>query len=114
MKGKLSTHVLDISVGHPGAGISIQLWRLEGDRRKLLRSTITNLDGGTDAPLLDPGEMAAGEYELIFQVGGYFERMGKETFLQNVPIRFQITQPEEFYHVPLLVSPWGYSTYRGS
>jgi 5-hydroxyisourate hydrolase len=114
MKGRLSTHVLDISVGRPGAGITVQLWRLEGDTRKLVRSTITNLDGRTDAPLLDPSEMAAGEYELIFQVGGYFERMGKETFLHNVPIRFQITQPEESYHVPLLVSPWGYSTYRGS
>jgi 5-hydroxyisourate hydrolase len=114
MKGKLSTHVLDISVGRPGAGISVQLWRLDGDARKLVRSTITNLDGRTNTPLLDPDEMVAGEYELVFQVGGYFERTGRETFLQDIPIRFRITQPEESYHVPLLVSPWAYSTYRGS
>jgi 5-hydroxyisourate hydrolase len=114
MKGKLSTHVLDISIGKPGAGISVQLWQLDGDSRKLLRSTITNLDGRTDAPLLGPDEVIVGEYELIFQVGNYFQRMGKETFLQDVPIRFQVTRPEESYHVPLLVSPWSYSTYRGS
>jgi 5-hydroxyisourate hydrolase len=114
MKGKLSTHVLDISVGRPGGGISIQLWRLEGETRKLIKSTITNLDGRTDVPLLDHNEMVPGEYELVFQVGRYFERMGKETFLQNVPIRFRIDRPEESYHVPLLVSPWAYSTYRGS
>jgi len=114
MKGKLSTHVLDISLGRPGAGISVQLWQWNGDARKLIKSTITNLDGRTDAPLLGPEEMITGEYELIFQVGGYFERMGKETFLQNVPVRFQIARPDESYHVPLLLSPWGYSTYRGS
>jgi 5-hydroxyisourate hydrolase len=114
MKGKLSTHVLDISRGRPGAGISVQLWQLHGDTRRLIKSTITNLDGRTDAPLLSPDEMIAGEYELVFQVGSYFERMGKESFLQNVPIRFQIARPDESYHVPLLVSPWGYSTYRGS
>ncbi len=114
MKGKLSTHVLDISVGRPGAGVAIQLWRLDGDTRKLIKSTITNLDGRTDAPLLDPEEMVAGEYELVFQVGAYFERMEKETFLQNVPVRFRINQAGESYHVPLLVSPWAYSTYRGS
>jgi 5-hydroxyisourate hydrolase len=114
MKGKLSTHVIDISLGRPGAGVSVQLWQLEGDTRKLIKSTITNLDGRTDVPLLGPQEMIAGEYELIFHVGNYFERMGKETFLKNVPIRFQIGRPDESYHVPLLVSPWGYSTYRGS
>jgi 5-hydroxyisourate hydrolase len=114
MNGKLSTHVLDISIGRPGVGIAIQLWRLERDTRKLIKSTITNLDGRTDAPLLDPEAMVAGEYELIFQVGTYFERLGKETFLRNVPIRFRIERPEESYHVPLLFSPWAYSTYRGS
>jgi 5-hydroxyisourate hydrolase len=114
MKGRLSTHVLDISIGRPGAGVSVQLWQLGGDTRKLIKSTITNLDGRTDVPLLSPEEMIAGEYELIFQIGNYFERMGKETFLQNIPIRFQIARPEESYHVPLLVSPWAYSTYRGS
>jgi 5-hydroxyisourate hydrolase len=93
MKGTLSTHILDLSIGRPGAGISVQLWELNGDTRKLIRSTITNLDGRTDVPLLGPDEMIAGEYELIFQVGSYFERMGKETFLQNVPIRFQIARP---------------------
>jgi 5-hydroxyisourate hydrolase len=114
MKGTLSTHILDISIGRPGAGISVQLWQLNGDTRKLIKSTITNLDGRTDVPLLGPDEMITGEYELIFQVGSYFERMGKETFLQNVPIRFQIARPGESYHVPLLVSPWAYSTYRGT
>jgi 5-hydroxyisourate hydrolase len=114
MKGKLSTHVIDVALGRPGAGVSVQLWQLDGDTRKLIKSTITNLDGRTDAPLLGSSEMIAGEFELIFQVGSYFERMGKDTFLQNVPIRFQIDRPDESYHLPLLVSPWGYSTYRCS
>jgi 5-hydroxyisourate hydrolase len=114
MKGRLSTHVLDIGLGRPGAGIPVQLWRLAGERRKLIRSTITNMDGRTDAPLLGPEEMAAADYELIFEIGDYFARMGRETFLQNVPVRFRISRPDEAYHVPLLVAPWGYSTYRGS
>jgi 5-hydroxyisourate hydrolase len=114
MKAKLSTHVLDIGLGRPGAGIPVQLWRLDGETRKLIKSTITNLDGRTDLPLLGPGEMIVADYELVFEVGGYFERMGKETFLRNVPIRFRIGRPDESYHVPLLVAPWGYSTYRGS
>jgi 5-hydroxyisourate hydrolase len=114
MKGNLSTHVLDIGLGRPGAGIPVKLWRIDGETRELVKSTITNLDGRTNPPLLGPDDMVAGDYELVFDVGGYFERTGKETFLESIPVRFRIAQPDESYHVPLLVAPWGYSTYRGS
>ena len=111
MSGRLTTHVLDTANGRPAAGVAIELARLDGDRRELLRTTTTNEDGRTDAPLLADGDLAAAEYELTFAVGPYFAGEG---FLDRVPVRFTIADADAHYHVPLLVSPWSYSTYRGS
>jgi hydroxyisourate hydrolase len=105
----LTTHVLDTMRGIPAAGMKIELWSL--DHSKMLKSVETNADGRTDAPLLTGDEMTAGNYELIFCVGEYF---GERRFLDRVPVRFVISDASEKYHVPLLVSPWAYSTYRGS
>jgi 5-hydroxyisourate hydrolase len=107
---KLSTHVLDTAQGKPAAGMAIELWRLQ-PTRALLKTTKTNADGRTESPLLAGEEMAAGTYEIVFHVGAYF---GKSTFLDDVPVRFAIADAKESYHVPLLCSPWSYSTYRGS
>jgi 5-hydroxyisourate hydrolase len=104
----LTTHVLDIAAGRPAAGVAITLVRLPG--RELLAEAVTNADGRTDAPLAP--ELPAGEYELEFAVGDYFGQTPR--FLDRVPIRFGIADPAAHYHVPLLVSPWAYSTYRGS
>ncbi len=109
MTPKLSTHVLDTAHGKPAAGMSIELWKCEP--RTLVKSTRTNSDGRTDEPWLGPGAFAVGEYELIFDVGGYF---GDATFLSKVPVRFTLNDPRGSYHVPLLCTPWSYSTYRGS
>ena len=106
---QLTTHVLDTMRGIPAAGMTIELWSL--DQSKLLKSVSTNADGRTVAPLLTAGEMKTGNYELIFFVGDYF---GERRFLDRVPVRFVISDPAAKYHVPLLVSPWAYSTYRGS
>jgi 5-hydroxyisourate hydrolase len=106
MKG-LTTHVLDTRDGRPAAGMKIELYSLG----KLLKTVTTNADGRTDSPLLDANEFAAGNYELLFFVGDYF---GERRFLDRVPVRFTIDDAEAKYHVPLLVSPWSYSTYRGS
>ena len=112
MSGRLSTHVLDISLGRPAGGLRIQLWRIETDNRQLLKEVVTNQDGRTDTPLLADHDLRPGVYELVFQVGPYF---GKEPgFLGDVPVRFRILNPAENYHVPLLVSPWSYTSYRGS
>lgn len=105
----LTTHVLDTAQGRPAADMTIELWSL--DQSKLLKSVRTNSDGRTDAPLLSADEMSAGNYELIFSVGDYF---GERRFLDRVPVRFTISDASAKYHVPLLVSPWAYSTYRGS
>ncbi|HKP94061.1 MAG TPA: hydroxyisourate hydrolase [Chthoniobacterales bacterium] len=105
----LTTHVLDTARGRPAANMTIELWSL--DQSKLLKSVVTNSDGRTDAPLLAGTEMSAGNYELIFFVGDYF---GERKFLDRVPVRFAISDASAKYHVPLLVSPWAYSTYRGS
>lgn len=105
----LSTHVLDTARGQPAAGMKIELWSRA--RAELLKTVTTNNDGRTDAPLLNGEEMLAGEYELVFFVGEYF---GEAKFLDRVPVRFTITDAKAKYHVPLLVSPWSYSTYRGS
>jgi 5-hydroxyisourate hydrolase len=110
MSGHLTTHVLDTAHGRPAAGVGIELARLEGDSREVLRTTSTNADGRTDEPLLGDGALAAGEYELTFDVGSYFG----EGFLTHVPVRFTVADAGAHYHVPLLVSPWSYSTYRGS
>ena len=105
----LTTHVLDTMRGCPGAGMTIELWSV--DQSKMLKSVQTNSDGRTDAPLLSGEQMSTGNYELIFFVGDYF---GERRFLDRVPVRFVISDAAAKYHVPLLVSPWSYSTYRGS
>jgi hydroxyisourate hydrolase len=113
--GFLTTHVLDTARGRPAAGVGIALARYAGPRRKLLGDFVTNADGRTDEPLIAHGDLRAGEYELVFAIGDYFR--GDEhdpPFLDLVPIRFGVAHPSAHYHVPLLVSPWSYSTYRGS
>jgi 5-hydroxyisourate hydrolase len=122
MAGRLTTHVLDTAHGCPAAGLEIELWRLDDSsaagERHLLKRLRTNADGRTDAPLLDEGELAVGIYELVFLVGDYFARQNTATaapsFLDRVPVRFGIADSNAHYHVPLLTSPWAYSTYRGS
>jgi 5-hydroxyisourate hydrolase len=104
----LTTHVLDISRGRPAAGVAITLAR--GD--EVLATALTNADGRTDAPLLD--RLQAGVYELRFAVGDYFAAGGEPPFLDVVPVRFGVSDPDAHHHVPLLVAPGGYSTYRGS
>jgi len=111
MPGKLTTHVLDTARGRPAAGMRIELHHL-GHEITLLTSTKTNADGRTDHPLLEGVQFSVGIYELTFQVGDYFAE--PERFLDRVPIRFTITDPEGHYHVPLLCTPWSYQTYRGS
>jgi 5-hydroxyisourate hydrolase len=115
-EGRLTTHVLDTARGRPAEGMAIELFR-HGERERLV-ATRTNADGRTDAPLLADGELRAGSYELVFDVGSYFAGAGlaseDEPFLGLVPVRFGIADPGAGYHVPLLVSPWSYSTYRGS
>lgn len=113
MAAKLSTHVLDLTRGAPAAGMTITLRRLQGEPL-LEKTVITNADGRTDAPLLEGEAVVAGTYELEFQVRGYFAaRQVDCPFLDHVPIRFTL-EAGGSYHVPLLVTPWGYSTYRGS
>ncbi len=118
MAGRLSTHVLDTAQGRPAAGLAIELWRLGPAGRELLKQVRTNADGRADAALLAGDEVVAGEYELVFAVGDYFAAQpvaaGQPPFLGSVPVRFTIADAGAHYHVPLLVSPWAYSTYRGS
>ncbi|WP_282605254.1 hydroxyisourate hydrolase [Pelagibius sp. Alg239-R121] len=115
--GYLSTHILDTMSGSPAAGVPIKLYAIEGEGRRLLTETVTNADGRTDAPVLAAGAMTPGVYELVFDVSGYFAALGVGgglPFLGVIPIRFGIDSPDEHYHVPLLVSPYSFSTYRGS
>lgn len=105
---RLSTHVLDTKNGRPAAGVKIELF---DDDNLLLTSTHTNADGRTDAPLLSGESLIPGQYEIRFYIGDYF---GENTFLDCVPVRFHIADPSANYHVPLVCSPWAYSTYRGS
>jgi 5-hydroxyisourate hydrolase len=119
MPGKLSTHALDIHQGKPAAGLPILLFRLGAKgQREAIKSAITNGDGRTDAPLLSANEMKVGTYELVFGVGDYFAKGGaplpRPAFLDEVPVRFSIADAGASYHIPLLFSPWAYSTYRGS
>ena len=118
MPAKLSTHVLDIAHGCPAQGMKIELWLLEGEDRTLLTSAKTNADGRTDQPLLAADEMKTGQYEIVFFVGDYFvarsPTLPKIRFLDHIPVRFGIADAGASYHVPLLCSPWAYSTYRGS
>jgi 5-hydroxyisourate hydrolase len=109
--GKLTTHVLDTANGRPGARIKVELWVLRGKNWKMLKRVTTNADGRTDAPLLEKREFRAGAYQLVFHVGAYFKA---RKFLDTVPVRFRIADASAHYHVPLLCTPWSYSTYRGS
>jgi 5-hydroxyisourate hydrolase len=115
MGGRLTTHVLDTSTGRPAAGLTVTLRRLDGDAA--LAERVTNKDGRLDGPLLEGSSFEPGRYELCFHVGAYFAAMGvKQTdppFLDVIPIRFGLAE-DAHYHVPLLLSPYGYSTYRGS
>jgi 5-hydroxyisourate hydrolase len=117
--GRLTTHVLDTALGRPGAGIAFALYRIKPDgKREKLGEFQTNEDGRCDRPLLEGAALTAGVYELTFEAGAYFERTGhnllEPKFLDQVTIRFGIAAPDQHYHVPLLLSPYAYSTYRGS
>ncbi|BAN22992.1 hydroxyisourate hydrolase [Caballeronia insecticola] len=116
--GKLTTHVLDTAHGRPGANIKIELFALNGDVRRAIKTTVTNDDGRCNAPLLEGAEFETGEYELVFHAGDYFATLGANVpeprFVDRVVLRFGIADTASHYHVPLLVSPWSYSTYRGS
>jgi 5-hydroxyisourate hydrolase len=116
--GRLTTHVLDTAHGRPGAGIAIDLFRLDGALRIGLGQYVTNADGRCDAPLLEGEALLRGVYELEFAIGDYFDRAGvalpSPRFVDVVTLRFGIADTTAHYHVPLLASPWSYSTYRGS
>ena len=116
--GKLSTHVLDITTGKPGAGVAVELYAVGPDGKTLIRSVTTNHDGRCDAPLLQGEELRVGQYELVFAAGDYFAQQGvvvpTPRFVDRVTLAFGIADASENYHVPLVVSPWAYSTYRGS
>lgn len=117
--GYLTTHVLDTATGRPAAGVRIDFSSIDADNnRHLLKTVETNTDGRTDAPLLQGDKFVAGRYEFLFFVGDYFKRVGAASadppFLDEVPLRVGIADADSHYHVPLLASPWSYSTYRGS
>ncbi len=116
--GRLSTHVLDTAQGKPAAGMHFTLSQRDGEDWEVLSAGVTNADGRTDAPLLSDETVQVGAYEIAFQVAAYFRAQGlalpDPPFLDVVPIRFAIFDAAQNYHVPLLVSPWSYSTYRGS
>jgi 2-oxo-4-hydroxy-4-carboxy-5-ureidoimidazoline decarboxylase len=119
LHGRLSTHVLDTGTGKPATGVAIELFELsDGGDRRLIERRVTNADGRTDRPLVEGRPIPIGTYELHFAVGDHFRRQGTPlsdpAFLDVVPLRFSVAEPEGHYHVPLLVSPWSYSTYRGS
>lgn len=115
---RLSTHVLDTSRGTPAAGIDIELHAVRGTERTRVATAVTNADGRTDAPLLSGDRIEPGVYELTFHAGSYFRRagvvLGDPPFLDHIVIRFGVADPTGNCHVPLLLSPYGYSTYRGS
>jgi 5-hydroxyisourate hydrolase len=115
--GRLTTHVLDTAHGKPGVGIAVAVFRLDGERREVARA-VTNDDGRCDRPLLEGAALERGRYEILFAAGDYFRAQGlalaEPLFVDEVVLRFGIADPGQHYHVPLLVSPWSYSTYRGS
>jgi 5-hydroxyisourate hydrolase len=115
---RLSTHILDLSRGMPANGVRIELFRIEGEGRAFVASAVTNRDGRTDEPLLPADSLPRGVFELVFHAGDYFRAIGiplsDPPFLDQVLIRFGIDPAMGGYHVPLLLSPYGYSTYRGS
>ena len=116
--GKLSTHVLDTAHGRPAAGVAIALYAVEGEARRLLKQASTNADGRCDGPLLEGEALRAGRYELVFAAGDYFAAQGvalpEPRFVDRVTIAFGVADATQNYHVPLVVTPWSYSTYRGS
>jgi len=116
--GKLSTHVLDITQGRPGAGVKVALYAVNGNGRELLKTDVTNADGRCDAPLLEGASLKTGKYELVFSAGAYFAAQGvslpEPKFIDEVTLAFGVADATQNYHVPLVVSPWSYSTYRGS
>jgi 2-oxo-4-hydroxy-4-carboxy-5-ureidoimidazoline decarboxylase len=118
VNGRLSTHVLDTHAGRPAVGVAIELFEYVGENAHYIQSAITNADGRTDHPLIGGRPLPIGRYELRFAVGNHFRSRGIESgdppFLDIVPLRFSIAEPEGHYHVPLLCTPWSYSTYRGS
>lgn len=118
MAGYLTTHVLDTARGCPAAGLKIALYSIDGDAPALLVEMVTNDDGRTDSPILPQESFATGTYELVFHAGDYLRATGQggdePLFLDQVPIRFGMSDAGAHYHVPLLLSPYGYSTYRGS
>ena len=116
--GRLTTHVLDTTHGLPGAEIKVELYKVNDDSTEKLATVITNSDGRTDAPILAGNDFRPGKYQLVFYVADYYKSTGVELdgvpFLDDVVIRFGLDDPEAHYHVPLLVSPYSFSTYRGS
>lgn len=116
--GRLTTHVLDTASGRPGAGIHVSVRRIVDGAAEEIATAVTNHDGRCDAPLLEGKALQAGVYELVFGVGAYFGERGDDAtalrFLNEVVLRFGVGRPEQHYHVPLLLSPYGYTTYRGS
>jgi len=122
--GRLTTHVLDTTRGKPGSAITVSLYRIEGEQRQNLKTVLTNDDGRCDQPLLEESAFEAGIYELVFALGPYFathestaasdETSPGPRFLDDVVIRFGVSSPDQHYHVPLLITPYSYSTYRGS
>ncbi len=116
--GKLSTHVLDTMHGVPANNIAIDLYRVDGDQRQLLKQVRTNADGRCDQSLLQDADFQRGIYELVFHAGDYFSDQGltlpEPRFVDQITLRFGVAQPTENYHVPLVVTPWTWSTYRGS
>lgn len=116
--GKLSTHVLDTTQGRPGAGVRIELYAIGAGGRTLLKTETTNQDGRCGAPLLEGDAMQPGQYELVFFAGDYFAAQGlslpEPRFIDRVTIAFGIAHADQNYHVPLVMTPWSYSTYRGS
>jgi 5-hydroxyisourate hydrolase len=112
--GRLTTHVLDVRLGQPARDLAFELFRLEGGARTSLCQGRTNGDGRGAAPLLEGAGLKVGLYELVFAVGDYQARLSETGFYDDIPIRFRIADPAVHYHVPLLLSPFGYSTYRGS
>lgn len=116
--GRLSTHVLDTALGKPAKGVKIVLYRVSGGAHQQIAEVVTNADGRTDQPLLTGDALLAGQYELVFFAGEYLRESGQATgevlFLDQIPIRFGVPDAAQHYHVPLLISPFAYSTYRGS
>jgi 5-hydroxyisourate hydrolase len=116
--GRLSTHVLDTAKGKPAAGVKITLYRISGQGHQKVKEVVTNADGRTDGPMLEGAALEAGTYELVFCAGDYLRASGQAgegiLFLDEIPIRFGVPDASQHYHVPLLISPFGYSTYRGS